>query len=139
MAVEGSLGKAPEAAKNALKTATDALADAGTDLRNASQWLGVKFIIAFTFTGLVLIAALYGVGRWILPSPADIAELRTEKAALEANVADLARKGGRIKLSECGGRVCIEASSNQGKDYPDWKGPWKDRATGVALVVPRGY
>jgi hypothetical protein len=64
--------------------------------------------------------------------------LESDIAELQANVAALNKKGGRIKLSECGGRLCIEASTNQGKDMADWHGPWKS-AQGVPLVIPRGY
>jgi hypothetical protein len=75
------------------------------------------------------------------------AQLQGEVAHLQTQVALLAKKGGRIKLATCAGRLCIEASSDQGKgegkgrskDVPEWSGPWKDKENGVALVIPNGY
>lgn len=48
--------------------------------------------------------------------PTMIAALRSEKAELEAGMADLTRRVGRIILITCGGRICIDASNNQGND-----------------------
>jgi len=76
-----------------------------------------------------------------------VSSLREEKAALlgdvaqlQANVAALEKKGGRITMTTCGGRLCIEASSNQGEGAEKWKGGvWSNKETGVQLVIPRGY
>jgi hypothetical protein len=69
--------------------------------------------------------------------------LQGEVAQLQAQVAVLAKKGGRIKLARCGGRLCIEASSDQGKGQnkaaPEWSGPWKNNDNGAPLVIPNGY
>jgi hypothetical protein len=72
--------------------------------------------------------------------------LQAEVAQLQTQVAVLAKKGARIKLATCGGRLCIEASSDQGKGEAkgrsnghQWSGPWKDKENGVALVIPNGY
>ena len=59
---------------------------------------------------------------------------------LQANVTALEKKGGRIVMTTCGGRLCIEASSNQGPNSPQWTGAgWKNHENGVQLVIPRGY
>ena len=76
-----------------------------------------------------------------------VSSLHEEKAALQADIAQmqssvaaLERKGGRIVLSTCGGRLCIEASSNQGQGAEQWKGAnWSNKENGVQLVIPRGY
>src|SRR5471032_1585750 len=69
-----------------------------------------------------------------------IEALRSEKAELEASIADLSKRGGKIKFNTCGGRLCIEASSNQGETAPKWEGAaWHNEQNGVALVIPRGY
>lgn len=68
------------------------------------------------------------------------AALLGEVAQLQANVAALEKRGGRIVLSTCGGRLCIEASSDQGGGTEKWKGGiWSNKETGVQLVIPRGY
>ncbi len=69
---------------------------------------------------------------------ADVQELRAKVAALE-------KKGGRIAMAICGGRLCIEASSNQGENdkgqpLPPLQGTWRTTdGRNVALVIPRGY
>ena len=71
------------------------------------------------------------------------AQLQGEVVQLQAQAAALAKKGARIKLARCGGRLCIEASSDQGKDRskgaPEWRGPWKNNENGAPLVIPNGY
>lgn len=73
------------------------------------------------------------------------AQLQSEVAQLQAQVAVLAKKGARIKLARCGGRLCIEASSDQGKGPdqgkggPEWTGSWKNNQNGAPLVIPNGY
>jgi hypothetical protein len=57
-----------------------------------------------------------------------------------SNVSALEKKGGRIVMTTCGGRLCIEASSNQGAGAEQWKGGnWSNKETSVQLVIPRGY
>lgn len=62
---------------------------------------------------------------------ADVAELNAKVTALE-------RRGGRLVFEDCGGRLCIEASSNQGKDAK-WNAWWTHAKTGAPLVIPKGY
>ncbi|KAB8049573.1 hypothetical protein GCN78_16910 [Janthinobacterium rivuli] len=58
-------------------------------------------------------------------------------------MADLTRRVGRIILITCGGRICIDASNNQGKDAAGNPAPMDSSRTtdgrDVALVIPRGY
>ena len=76
-----------------------------------------------------------------------VSSLREEKAALlgdvaqlQANVAALEKKGGRITMTTCGGRLSIEASINPGQGSEQWKGGnGSNKETGVQLVIPRGY
>lgn len=67
------------------------------------------------------------------------AELMEEVVQLQANVTALEKKGGRIVMTTCGGRLCIEASSNQGPNAPQWTGAGWSHESGVQLVIPRGY
>ena len=64
--------------------------------------------------------------------------LTTDIAQLQATVAALEKRGARLKISQCGGRLCIEASTNQGEAQENWRGPWKS-AQGTPLVIPKGY
>lgn len=57
---------------------------------------------------------------------------------LKAGVEALEKRGGRIVITDCGGRLCIEASTNQGPGFERWKGAaWS--VNGVLYIVPRGY
>ena len=64
--------------------------------------------------------------------------LTTEIVQLQATATALEKRGARLKLSQCGGRLCIEASTNQGETQENWRGPWKSEQ-GTPLVIPRGY
>jgi hypothetical protein len=50
-----------------------------------------------------------GIGRWALPSAADIGALRARRDELNANLSKLEQQGARIELRRCGdaGRLCI--------------------------------
>lgn len=145
-AVEESIGQAPKAAAKALNQATAALDEAANQVRNAGAWLTLKAAASVAGVGLVMVLGMYVLGRFMLPSEADrqeVAQLRAEKAELETNIADLTRRGGKIKFNTCGSRLCIEASSNQGKDpngNPATMGSWRTTdGRDVALIIPRGY
>src|SRR5471032_1108489 len=139
-AVTESLGLAPKSAVTALNTATEALTEAVDKVRNAGAWISWKFALVFALSGAAAVATNYAIGRFTLPDRAEIEALRSEKAELEASIADLSKRGGKIKFNTCGGRLCIEASSNQGETAPKWEGAaWHNEQNGVALVIPRGY
>ncbi|MFZ6864765.1 hypothetical protein ACO0K7_19250 [Undibacterium sp. Ji67W] len=66
--------------------------------------------------------------------------LQTEVAELQVNVDKLAKKGGRIKITNCEGRLCIEVNRNQGATAPNWdRAEWHAKNNGVPLVIPMGY
>ncbi len=142
-AVTETLAKAPQTAVAALTAATEALDDAADKVRNAGAWISWKFALVFAFAGAAAVATNYAIGRFTLPDAATIAALRSEKAELEASIADLHKRGAKIKIAQCGTRLCIEASTNQGTDaagnpYP--MGSWLTTdGRSVPLVIPRGY
>jgi len=76
----------------------------------------------------------------------EVSELAAQKAALETDIAEMqvnaeafAKKGARIKITDCGRRLCIGASKNQGEGASDWHGIWNNAQTGQTFVVPSGY
>lgn len=145
-AVVESIGQAPKTAVAALNKAVGALDEATGQVRSAGAWLTFKAAASVASAGLVMVLAVYALGRFMLPSEADRQEvdrLRSEKAQLEANIAELNKRGGKIKLTTCGGRLCIEANTNQGKDdqgNPLALGGWTTSdSRKVPLVIPRGY
>ena len=95
--------------------------------------------------GAALVAVMIIIlGVWLTASTlvswqsAELERLNTEIAQREARLEELDRRGGKIELTDCGGRLCAYASTNQGKDSKDWKTPWSGR-DGLPLVILRGY
>ena len=96
--------------------------------------------------GGAALAAVVAVtlGVWLAVSTlvswrsAELEQLNTEIAQRKARLEELDRRGGKIELTDCGGRLCAYASTNQGKGYKDWKAPWSGRDD-LPLVILRGY
>lgn len=142
-AVAETLGKAPKTAQTAFDAATGALNVAAGKVRTAGAWLTWQFAVVFILVGAAAVATNYAIGRFTLPDRAEIDALRSEKAELEATIADLHKRGAKIKINTCGGRLCIEASTNQGNDAAGNSAPMGSWLTSdgrkVPLVIPRGY
>ena len=89
-----------------------------------------------------VVAVILGV--WLTASllvswrSAELEQLDAEIAQRKARLEELDRRGGKIELTDCGGRLCAYASPNQGKGSKDWKTPWSGRE-GLPLVILRGY
>lgn len=142
-AVKETLSQSPKAAQNVINTATEALNEAAGKVTAAGAWITWQFALVFILTGAAAVLTNYAIGRFTLPDRAEIDALRSEKAELEANIADLNKRGAKIKINTCDGRICIEASTNQGKDAagnPAPMGSWLTTdGRKVPLVIPRGY
>jgi hypothetical protein len=142
-AVTETLGKAPRTAVDALGVATEALDDAADRVRDAGACISWKFALVFALAGAAAVTTNYAIGRFTLPDRAEIESLRAEKADLEANIADLAKRGGRIKLSTCGpaNRLCVQITGKQG-DAPgqtDYQGAWLSEDNKKRFAIPQGY
>ena len=152
--VEQSLAGASEAAADALAEAAkpvmgslsgvvQAAYDAEGSMRRAGAWFAWKWVAvaAGGMVGACLLA--YMSLAWQLHQVRSLGNEKTALAAdvvqLQANVAALEKRGGRIVLGTCGKRLCIEASSNQGKGAEKWKGVWENKESGITFVIPRGY
>lgn len=83
----------------------EALNDAGGRVRDTGAWISWKFALVFALAAAAAVATNYAIGRFTLPDSATIAALRSEKAALEANIADLAKRDGRIKFASAVSRL----------------------------------
>jgi hypothetical protein len=138
-----ALAEAAKPVIGSLSSVVQAAHDAEGSMRRAGAWFAWKWVAlaAGGLVGVCLVA--YAALGWQLLR---IQSLGDEKAALaadvvqlQANVAAMEKRGGRIVLSTCGGRLCIEASSNQGKGAEKWKGHWSSKENGVTFVIPRGY
>ncbi len=145
-AVADSIGQAPKTAVAALNQAVGALDEAAGKVSGAGAWLTFKVAAAVAGVGLVLVLAMYGLGRFMLPGEAErkeVESLRVEKAQLEANIADLAKRGGRIKLDRCGpaNRLCVEITPAQGEGQgqANFQGSWVSNDNRRQFVIPKGY
>jgi hypothetical protein len=59
-------------------------------------------------TAIAAAIALF-VAWWVLPTPAEIAALRTERDALASNIAILNQRGARADFRRCGtGHLCVQ-------------------------------
>ena len=57
---------------------------------------------------VISVAIALFIAWWVLPTPAEIARLRTERDELASNIAVLDQRGARADLRRCGaGRVCV--------------------------------
>ena len=89
-----------------------------------------------------VVAVILGV--WLMATfmvswqSAELERLNAEIAQSKARLEELDRRGGKIELTDCGGRLCAYASTNQGEGHKDWKTPWSGR-DGLPLVILRGY
>lgn len=142
-AVTESLSQAPKSAVTALNTATGALDEAADKVRNAGAWISWKFALVFALAGAAAVATSYTIGRFTLPDRAEIEALRLEKAELEASIADLTKRGGKIKLSRCGpdNRLCVRITPKQGlaQGQINFQGSWISNDGVYQFVIPQGY
>jgi peptidoglycan hydrolase CwlO-like protein len=158
VAVRDSLAGASQTASVALETAVrpilgklsdvvQAAGEAEGKLNAAAASFGWKWAAITSIIGAGAIATVLAVAwgaAWyqrhqIEQLAEQKAQLQADISELQENVAKLEKRGGKIVFNTCGGRLCIEASSNQGEGLTDWRGPWKNEQNGAALVIPRGY
>ena len=97
--------------------------------------------------GGAALAAVVAVtlGVWLAASTlvswrsAELEQLNAEIAQRKARLEELDRRGGKIELTDCDGRLCVHAAKNQGKDHKNWTGPWYSKKDGSPLVIIKGY
>ena len=107
--------KARSSVVDAIKPAISALqavsgdaVGAGQKLRDSISWVGWKWFAVCVAAAFGLFSAIMLGVVLLVPSARDLAALRAEKADLEASVAALDRRGGRVQLTTCGDkkRLC---------------------------------
>jgi len=136
--VKDSLTQAPEATVTAFNDATERLNKATGALESSAHWFSWQLVVLVAIVCVAMVGTAYSLGRYMTPSNAEIEDKRAEIAKLEANIDSLAKRGGRIKLSMCDGRLCAYAATNQGNGNNNWSAPWKT-TEGASLVILRGY
>ena len=141
-----ALGEAARPVLDSLSDVVRAAGDAEGSLRNAGRWFAWKWVAvaAGGLMGVCLVAyaALWWQWHEVESLGKRKAALAVDVAQLQANVLALEKKGGRIVMNTCGGRLCIEASSNQGTSSDGSSVPlggWTVDKGRVPLVIPKGY
>ena len=136
-----------QAAGSAVKDSFTGLQGDIERARGAMRWFLYRWIV-IVGVSLVGLFALGGGLAWALVALQrhQVTELIERKTALEANIAEmqvnaeaLAKKGARIKITDCGGRLCIVANKRQSDKATDWHGLWNNAETGETFVIPKGY
>ena len=136
-----------QAAGTAVKESFKGLQKDVERARGAMKWFSYRWIVIIGVS-LVGLFALGGGLAWALVALQrhQLAELIERKTALEADIAEmtvnaaaLAKKGARIKITDCGGRLCIVADKRQSDKTTDWHGIWNNEKTGETFVIPNGY
>jgi Arc/MetJ family transcription regulator len=126
-----ALGAAAKPILERLSSIVQAASEAEGSIRKAGAWFAWKWVAVAALGIAALCLVAYGGLAW------QVGDLREKKASLQAdidkmqaNVTALEKRGGHTFITDCGGRLCIEA----GKE-PDWT----KKDTGARLVIPRGY
>lgn len=115
--------------------------------RHAWQWtalsaLGVLATVVVAVVGVQQLKAQQAeVQRQQAALLAERQAFSEEMARMQASVAFLEKKGGRIRLDKCGPeqRLCIEVAADQGNNRGSFRGPWSNANNKRTFVVPRGY
>lgn len=115
--VANALAQAPDATAKTLQASTRALEEATDHAQSASRSLGWQTVGIVAVGCLTAVLGVLGIGWYITPAPEEIKALRAEKRALEVALDELERRGGRIKLNQCGAknsRLCAEVDETAG-------------------------
>ncbi len=123
---------AGQAATQAIDASAVKLSAAALQLDQVGQRLGVKTFALVTAGCFAAVLSGF-LALWLFtPGPGEILALRADKEVLEANLADLERRGARIKLETCGEkrRLCLAIDKASGS-YA--------KPNGQQLAIPLGY
>jgi len=102
------------------------------------QWGAIAGGAVLAAVVVVILGVWLAVSTLVSWRSAELEQLNAAIAQSKARLEALNRRGGKIELTDCGGRLCAYASTNQGEGYTDWKTPWSGRG-GLPLVILRGY
>lgn len=151
-AVRASLAEVSETAATAIDAAAQPVIDqldgmakaAGNverQLRKAGAWATWKVGVALGGGALLVALVAWGATE---RQRHEFERLLEEKSDMQANVAALKKKGGRIQLTTCTdangtNRLCIPVSTNQGAGYEHFTAPFSNSQSGDQFVIPKGY
>jgi len=147
-----NLSDASHTATKALETASRPLLEKVTRVTQAAEkleerlngilrQLGWKWAMTAgggTAVGIVALSFLGWGAIWWQRN--EITRLNEDIALLKQQAAELEKRKARIKLTECDGRLCVYAATDQGGNYKGhWQAPWYAKEDGSPLVILKGY
>ncbi len=101
-------------------------------------WKWVMVAGGCTAAGILALSLLGWGAIWWQRN--EITRLSADIAQLQQQAAELEKRKARIKLTECNGRLCAYAASDQGGNYKrNWPAPWYAKEDGSPLVILKGY
>lgn len=109
-------------------------------LNRAVRSFGWKWGLMASGIAAVAVASIF-IGAWsaVWWERSEVERLQAEKAQMEEGLEVLAKRGGKIRLIDCAGRLCAYASTDQGENFKNWREtPWKAK-DGSPLVILKGY
>ena len=147
-----AFSKAAEPFTQKVEDVADKADKAAERVNSAARWINIKaaaFALASAVVCILVVCLAVRISvAWeehrvnVLTEQAgeldaQIENLKAQIAQERATVAELTKRGGRVRWNTCGGRLCFEASSNQGN--PGFRSGWTTDKGNVPLVIPRGY
>jgi uncharacterized protein involved in exopolysaccharide biosynthesis len=92
-----------------LQSLADDSRDTAQALRELRRALGGRLALWSGALATLSAAVPLALSWWLLPTPAEVAALRTSRAELAGEVARLTAQGGRVQLRRCGDtqRLCV--------------------------------
>jgi len=141
---EGSFQEAGRPLLHTLTRVTKAAEETEERLQRAVksfrwQWGAIAGGAALAAVMVVILGVWLAVSTLVSWQSTELERLNTEIAQRKARLEELDRRGGKIEFEDCDGRLCVHASTNQGKDHKNWIGPWYSKKDGSPLVILRGY
>jgi hypothetical protein len=131
--VDAATATAVGRALETLRSEADLAAQAMHRIRRLTLWQSAW---QHLWMALVAIAITLLAVWWYVPSVTEMNALRAEREQLQASIADLSQRGGRIKLNSCGNsgerkRLCVLVDQTAGR--------FGNTQSGEIYMIAKGY
>ena len=131
--VKSAAASAVQDALKALQGDIESARRVVVDLQGLSLWRAAwQHVMVALVAILITLLAVW----WYVPSVSEMSAFRAERDQLQASIADLTQRGGRIKLNSCGNsgdrkRLCVLVDQTAGR--------FGNAQSGEIYMVAKGY